>query len=65
MKKIFRVFTERTETFVIEIEAESKEEAEEIADSDETDSNEWKEVDGSLNWNLLVGSTEEIKKEGN
>ena len=65
MSRKFKVYTEKVETFVIEIEAENAEEAEKLADDDSIDSNDWKSVDSSEKWNLLIGETEEIKKEEN
>ena len=54
----FKVFAERTETLCAIIEADSEEEAEELADKNYSDY-DWSEVDGSLNTEILYGDTEE------
>ena len=55
----YRVYAEQKETFYIEIQATSKEAAEELAMSDDIDYSDWKEVDGSMEFNILVGETNE------
>ena len=54
----FKVFAERTETLCAIIEADSEEEAEELADKNYSDY-DWSEVNGSLNTEILYGETEE------
>ena len=54
----FKVFAERTETLCAIIEADSEEEAEELADKNYSDY-DWSEVNGSLNTEILYGDTEE------
>ena len=57
MKK-FKVFAERTETLCAIIEADSAEEAEELADEHYSDY-EWSDVDGSMSTEILFGDAEE------
>lgn len=57
MKK-FKVYAERTETLCAIIEADSAEEAEELADKDYSDY-DWSDCDGSLNTTILFGDAEE------
>ena len=54
----FRVYAERTETLCAIIEADSIEEAEELADKDYSDY-DWSDVDGSLNTEILFEEAEE------
>ena len=61
MKK-FKVFAERTETLCAIIEADSAEEAEELADKDYSDY-DWSDVDGSMSTEILYGDTEEKEDE--
>lgn len=58
MKK-FKVFYEQREVKYAIIEAESMDEAEELADLN-YDEYEWDYVDGSLTGEILYGSTEEF-----
>lgn len=58
----FKVYAERTETYCAIIEADSIDEAEELADENYSDYN-WSDVDGSLNTEILFGDTEEDKDE--
>lgn len=55
----FRVFYERSEIEYADIEANSAEEAEELAESEYSDY-DWSYVDGSMDTNLLIGETEEL-----
>ena len=57
MKK-FKVFAERTETLCAIIEADSAEEAEELADKDYSNY-DWSDVDGSMSTEILFGDAEE------
>ena len=61
MKK-FKVFAERTKTLCAIIEADSAEEAEELADKDYSDY-DWSDVDGSMSTEILYGDTEEKEDE--
>ena len=61
MKK-FKVFAERKETLCAIIEADSAEEAEELADKDYSDY-DWSDVDGSMSTEILYGDTEEKEDE--
>ena len=61
MKK-FKVYAERTETLCAIIEADSAEEAEELADKDYSDY-DWSDVDGSMSTEILYGDTEEKEDE--
>ena len=54
----FKVFAERTETLCAIIEADSAEEAEELADKDYSDC-DWSDVDGSMSTEILLGDAEE------
>ena len=54
----FKVYAERTETLCAIIEADSAEDAEELADKDYSDY-DWSDVDGSLNTEILFGEAEE------
>ena len=58
----FKVFAERTETLCAIIEADSAEEAEELADKDYSDY-DWSDVDGSMSTEILYGDTEEKEDE--
>jgi hypothetical protein len=55
----FRVFYERSETEYADIEANSAEEAEELAEDSYSDQ-DWSYVDGSMNATILTGETEEL-----
>ena len=55
----FRVFYERSETEYADIEANSAEEAEELAEENYSDQ-DWSYVDGSMNATILTGETEEL-----
>lgn len=57
MKK-FKVFAERTEILYVIIEADSAEEAEELADKDYYDY-DWSEINGSQYSEILFGEAEE------
>ena len=61
MKK-FKVFAERTETLCAIIEADSVEEAEELADKD-YDNFDWSDVDGSMSTEILFGDAKEKEDE--
>ena len=54
----FKVYAERTETLCAIIEADSSEEAEELADKD-YDNFDWSDVDGSMSTEILFGDAEE------
>ena len=54
----FKVFAERTETLCAIIEADSAEEAEELADKNYSDY-DWSDVDGSMSTEIFFGDTEE------
>ena len=54
----FKVFAERTETLCAIIEADSAEEAEELADKDYSNY-DWSDVDGSMSTEILFGDAEE------
>lgn len=54
----FKVFAERTETLCAIIEANSAEEAEELADKD-YDNFDWSDVDGSMSTEILFDDAEE------
>ena len=54
----FKVYAERTETLCAIIEADSAEEAEELADKD-YDNFDWSDVDGSMSTEILFGDAEE------
>ena len=58
----FKVYAERTETLCAIIEADSAEEAEELADKD-YDNFDWSDVDGSMSTEILYGDTEEKEDE--
>ena len=58
----FKVFAERTETLCAIIEANSAEEAEELADN-YYDNYDWSNVDGSMSTEILFGDAEEEKDE--
>lgn len=58
----FKVFAERTESLCAIIEADSAEEAEELADKD-YDNFDWSDVDGSMSTEILYGDTEEKEDE--
>jgi hypothetical protein len=55
----FRVFYERTEIGYADIEADSAEEAEKLAEENYSDQ-DWRYADGSLDTNILTGETEEL-----
>ena len=61
MKK-FKVYAERTETLCAIIEADSVEEAEELADKD-YDNFDWSDVDGSMSTEILFGDAKEKEDE--
>ena len=61
MKK-FKVYAERTETLCAIIEADSAEEAEELADKD-YDNFDWSDVDGSMSTEILFGDAKEKEDE--
>ena len=61
MKK-FKVYAERTETLCAIIEADSAEEAEELADKDYSNY-DWSDVDGSMSTEIFLGDTEEEEDE--
>lgn len=54
----FKVFAERTETLYAIIEADSAEEAEELADKDYSDY-DWSDCDGSMSTEILFGDAAE------
>ena len=54
----FKVYAERTETLCAIIEADSAEEAEELADKD-CDNFDWSDVDGSMSTEILFGDAKE------
>ena len=54
----FKVFAERTEIICTVIEADSAEEAEELADKDYYDC-DWSDIDGSMSTEILFGDAEE------
>ena len=56
--KQFKVFYERTETLYAIVEAETAEEAEELADTNYSDY-DWSECDGALGGEILIGETED------
>lgn len=58
----FKVYAERTETLCAIIEADSAEDAEELADKNYSNYN-WSDVNGSLNTEILFGNAEEEKDE--
>ena len=58
----FKVYAERTESLCAIIEADSAEEAEELADKDYSDY-DWSDVDGSMSTEILYGDTEEEEYE--
>ena len=58
----FKVFAERTETLCAIIEADSAEEAEELADKDYSNY-DWSDVDGSMSTEIFFGDTEEKEDE--
>lgn len=58
----FKVYAERTETLCAIIEADSAEEAEELADQNYSDYY-WSDVDGSLDTSILYGDAEEEEDE--
>ena len=58
----FKVFAERTETLCAIIEADSAEEAEELADKDYSDY-DWSDVNDSMSTEILYGDTEEKEDE--
>lgn len=58
----FKVYAERTETLCAIIEADSAEDAEELADKNYSDYS-WSNVDGSLSTEILIGETDEEKDE--
>ena len=58
----FKVFAERTETLCAIIEADSAEEAEELADKDYSNY-DWSDVDGSMSTEIFLGDTEEEEDE--
>ena len=58
----FKVYAERTETLCAIIEADSVEEAEELADKD-YDNFDWSDVDGSMSTEILFGDAKEKEDE--
>ncbi len=58
----FRVYAKRTETLCAIIEADSAEEAEELADKDYSDY-DWSDVDGSMSTEILFGDAKEEEYE--
>ena len=58
----FKVFAERTESLCAIIEADSAEEAEELADKD-YDNFDWSDIDGSMSTEILFGDAEEEEDE--
>lgn len=58
----FKVYAERTETLCAIIEADSAEDAEELADKNYSNYN-WSDVNGSLNTEILFGNAEEKEDE--
>lgn len=58
----FKVYAERTETLYSIIEADSAEEAEELADKNYSDYC-WSDCDGSLSTSILFGDADEEKDE--
>jgi hypothetical protein len=56
--KQFKVFYERTEILYTVVEAETAEEAEELADTNYSDY-DWFEYDGTLRGEILIGETED------
>jgi len=57
VEKYYKVFLERKETLYVEVKARSQDEAEEYVDSNMLP---YKELDGSLQTNILIGETEEL-----
>ena len=58
----FKVYAERTETLCAIIEADSAEDAEELADKNYSNYN-WSDVNGSLSTEILIGETDEEKED--
>lgn len=57
--KTYKVFQQRTEIEYAEIEAESMEEAEELADTN-SDEYYWKTCDGTMSVTVLINESEEL-----
>ena len=62
MLKKFKVYHERRECEYAIIEANSAEEAEELADINYSDYN-WNDCDGTMEGEILIGETEELEDE--
>lgn len=58
----YQVYSEHKETFYAIVEADSLEDAEELADTNYSDY-EWQKLEGSLAGNILIGETTKVKDE--
>ena len=58
----FKVYAERTESYCAIIEAETKEEAEKLANENYSDYH-WSDVDGTISAEILFGESKEEEDE--